>query len=157
MDEEGGGIFHRVNVILCECTYNFCISFISATPGEDFDLPNFSIEAISAIHSPNNSLCFNIFVIEDDFVEYEECFEVGISLPYSVSNHLMVEISEDKDTAVVCIKDNDSKSYIDPIKSFDIDPIQLCLYHFVLTYSGTTLFQTPRDKLNWYFHFKQLE
>ena len=82
-------------------------SFIAATPGEDFIVSNFSIEAISTIHGLNNSLCFNIFVMEDEFVEHVECFKIGISLPYSVSGR---EIDEGKNTAVVCIKDNDSKS-----------------------------------------------
>ena len=45
--------------------------------------------------------------MEDEFVEYKECFEVGISLPYSVSG---LEIAEGKDTSVVYIDDNDSKS-----------------------------------------------
>ena len=48
--------------------------------------------------------------MEDEFVEYKECFKVGIRLPDSVSDGLKVEISEGKDTTVVCIKDNDCKS-----------------------------------------------
>ena len=86
------------------------VSYNAATPGEDFDLPISYIEANSTVHGPNSSLCFNVFVMEDGFVEYDECFEVSISLPYSVSDHLKVEISEGKETTFVCIKDNDSKS-----------------------------------------------
>ena len=48
--------------------------------------------------------------MKDGFVEYDECFEVGISVQDSVSDHHKVEISEGKETAFVCIKDNDSKS-----------------------------------------------
>ena len=95
--------------------------------------------------------------MEDDFVEYEECLEVGISLPYSVRAHRKVEISEGRDTAAVCIKDNDRKSLTVLIL---ILYNYICLYHFVLTvqtYNGSTLLQTPRDKLNRFFHFKQLE
>ena len=45
--------------------------------------------------------------MEDEFVEYVECFEVDISLQYSVRGR---EIAEGKDTASVCIEDNDRKS-----------------------------------------------
>ena len=48
--------------------------------------------------------------MEDEFVEYDECFEVGISLSDSVSGGLMVEVDGGKDTAVVCIEDDDRKS-----------------------------------------------
>ena len=44
--------------------------------------------------------------MEDEFVENDECFEVGIILPESVSGR---DIAEGLDTAVVCIKDNNSK------------------------------------------------
>ena len=47
----------------------------AVTPGEDFYLP---ILTNSTEHGPDNSLCFDILVIEDEFVEYEECFEIGI-------------------------------------------------------------------------------
>ena len=47
--------------------------------------------------------------MQDEYVEYEECFEVGISLPDSV--HSGPEINEDNST-VVCIKDDDSKSFL---------------------------------------------
>ena len=40
-------------------------------------------------------------------MEYEECFEVGISHPYLVSGG---EMDDGNGTAAVCIKDEDSKS-----------------------------------------------
>ena len=84
---------------------------LAAIPNEDFFPPNFHIEAIHTEHGPDDPLCFNIFTIQDDFVEYEECFEISIGVSKSVSNQLMVEIDGNKDTTVVCIEDNDSKSW----------------------------------------------
>ena len=90
---------------------NYLGTFTAAVPDEDFYLSNHFIEAISTLHSPNNSLCFNIVVIQDEFAENEECFGVSISLPNSVSSGLMVELDGGKDTAVVCIQDDYCKSY----------------------------------------------
>ena len=52
-------------------------------------------------------------IIQDEFLEYEECFVTVISLPNSVSGGLMVEVAGGKDTAVVCIENDDSKSQHD--------------------------------------------
>ena len=126
--------------------YPFYLSFVAATPGEDFYLYTFSIEAISTVDGPDNNLCFNLYTSEDVFVEYDEYFMVGISFPYSVSNHLMVEISEGKDTAAVCIKDNDRKSLTILILIL-YNHVSITLF-FVQAYSGTALFQKLyRDKI----------
>ena len=85
---------------------------ITAESGADYYLPNFSIEAISTLHGPNNNLCFDVSIIQDELLEYEECFVAVISLPNSVSGSLLVEIAGDKDTSVVCIENDDSKSYL---------------------------------------------
>ena len=47
--------------------------------------------------------------MQDKFAEDEECFEVGISL-LNISGGLIVEIDGSKDTATVCIQDDDGKS-----------------------------------------------
>ena len=87
-----------------------CNIYCTAAPGEDFYLSDSSIEAIPTEQGPNNSLCFNISSIEDKFSEDEECYEVGINLKNSLTGRLMVEIEGGKDTATVCIQDDDSKS-----------------------------------------------
>ena len=87
----------------------FMHHLITAESEADYYLPNFSIEAISTLHGPNNNLCFDVSIIQDESLEYEECFVTVISLPNSVSG-LMVEIAGDKDAAVVCIENDDSKS-----------------------------------------------
>ena len=46
--------------------------------------------------------------MQDDSVEYDECFEFSISLPDSVSD-LIVVIDEGRDTSTMCIEDDDSK------------------------------------------------
>ena len=93
-------------LILCTWKNNNigCI-IIAATPEEDFYLPNFSIEAIPALQGPDNDLCFSVPVTQDEFIEKEECFEVAIT----VSAYLMVKIDDGKDTAMVCIQDDNSK------------------------------------------------
>ena len=63
------------------------------------------------MHNADNSLNFNVSIIQDEFLEYEECFVTAISLPNSVSDSLMVEIAGGKDTALVCIENDDSKLY----------------------------------------------
>ena len=83
---------------------------ITAESGIDYYLPDFSIEAISTLHGLNNNLCFNVSIIQDEFLEYEECFIAIINLQNSVNGNLMVEIAGGKDTAVVCIENDDSKS-----------------------------------------------
>ena len=104
-----GVLLHQnFNIILYPL--NYLDTFTAAVPNKDFFLTNLSIEAISTLHGPNNNLCFNVMVIQDEFAENEECFEVGISLPDSVSSDLMVELDRSKDTAVVCIQDDDCKS-----------------------------------------------
>ena len=87
--------------------YKNCL--ITAEPGTDYYLPNFSFEAISTLHGHNNNLCFNVSIIQDEFLEYEECFVAVIRLPNLVSG-LRVAIAGGKDTAVVCIENDDSKS-----------------------------------------------
>ena len=81
------------------------------TAAIDIFLPNFTIEAIPTVHGPDKLLCFNVPTKEDEFVEHEECFEVDIIVPNSVSDQFMVELDEGKDTTVVCINDNDRKSF----------------------------------------------
>ena len=83
--------------------------FYTAEPDEDYFLPDFTVEAISTLHNADNSLYFDVFIIQDEFLEYEECFVTAISLPNSVSG--VVEIAGGKDTALVCIENDDSKLY----------------------------------------------
>ena len=59
------------------------------------------------MHNASNSLYFDVSIIQDGFLEDEECFVTAISLPNSVSG--VVEIAENKDTAIVCIQNDDSK------------------------------------------------
>ena len=93
---------------------------IAAIANEDFFPRKFPIEAIPTEHGPDKLLCFNILAKQDEFVEHEECFEVGISVPTSVSDRFMVELDEGKYTTVVCIEDNDRKSYLIIIMVFRV-------------------------------------
>ena len=81
--------------------------FYTADPDEDYFLPDFTVEAISTLHNASNSLYFDVSIIQDGFLEYDECFVTAISLPDSVSGSLMVEIVGN--TAHVCIENDDSK------------------------------------------------
>ena len=90
---------------------NVTAMYYTAEPDEDYFLPDFTVEAISTLHNADNSLNFDVSIIQDEFLEYEECFVTAISLPDSVSGSLMVEIAGGKDTALVCIENDDSKLY----------------------------------------------
>ena len=83
--------------------------FYTAEPDEDYFLPDFTVEAISTLHDADNSVYFDLSVIQDGFLEFEECFVTALSLPNSVSGVLMVEIAGGKDTALICIENDDSK------------------------------------------------
>ena len=87
----------------------FTAMFYTAEPNEDYFLPDFNVEAISTLHNASNSLYFDVSIIQDGFLEYEECFVTALSLSDSVRGSLMVEIAGGKETAHVCIKNDDSK------------------------------------------------
>ena len=61
-------------------------------------------------HGPANPLCFETPIVDDEFVEYEECFAVAISLPSPDTDDLLVSIADGNDTVTCCIEDDDSKS-----------------------------------------------
>ena len=84
---------------------------VTAEPGADYYLLNSYIEAISTLHDADNNLCFDVTIIQDEFLEYEEYFVTAISLPDLVSGGLMVEIAGGKETAHVYIENDDSKLY----------------------------------------------
>ena len=121
----------KISILYCTHRISYLDTFTAAVPDEDFFLTNLSIEAISTLHGPNDSLCFNIMVKQDEFVENKECFEVGISLPDSVSSDLMVELDEGKDTAVVCIQDDDCKScsIYSNVQFYTTTPVSMSLQH----------------------------
>lgn len=85
------------------------IYFISATVGVDFIAPPSSLLAESAMHNSSTDLCFEIQIINDDFVEEEECFAVSISLPSPETDDLAVSVEEGGESATCCIQDDDSK------------------------------------------------
>ena len=86
-------------------------TFTAAITKEDFFPQNLTIEVLPTVHGPGDTHCFSILAAQDVFVEHEECFEFGISVPNSVTDRFMVELEEGKDTAEVCIEDNDRKSF----------------------------------------------
>ena len=139
--------YTKISILYCTHRISYLDTFTAAVPDEDFFLTNLSIEAISTLHGPNDSLCFNIMVKQDEFVENKECFEVGISLPDSVSSDLMVELDEGKDTAVVCIQDDDCKScsIYSNVQFYTTTPVSICtcLYSILLfqtIYCYSTIF-----------------
>ena len=60
-----------------------------------------------SIHNTGSELCFQVPIVDDIFVEVEECFAVAISLNVT---DLMVSIADGTDMALCCIQDNDSES-----------------------------------------------
>lgn len=64
------------------------------------------------MHGPGSDLCFQIPIVDDDFVELEECFAVSISLNEA---GLMVSIADGADMALCCIQDDDSESLSPPL------------------------------------------
>ena len=86
----------------------FC--FHTATSGSDFTSPPPLLQAAAGAFGPGRLLCFDIPVMDDDFVELEECFMVAISLPPE-SAQLDISITDGEDEmALCCIQDNDRES-----------------------------------------------
>lgn len=75
----------------------------------DYIAPPSSQQALTTTHNPSTDLCFDIQIINDDFVEVEECFTVSISLPSPETDDLMVSIAEGEEEATCCIVDDDSE------------------------------------------------
>ena len=73
----------------------------AATPGVDYTVPPDSVTAESAVHNSSMNLCFEVEILEDMFLEYEECFVISISPEADVS------IQDGVDMATCCIQDND--------------------------------------------------
>ena len=80
---------------------------IPATAGEDYLAPPTTILAEGNTHGPSTDLCFEVQIINDEFVEeIEECFALAISLPSPETDNLSVSITGDS-TATCCIQDDD--------------------------------------------------
>ena len=76
-----------------------------ATPGVDYTVPPLLL-AQAMVNGPDNPLCFQVQIVNDTFVELEECFNVSISLGDDTAD-LMLSIAQD--SVNFCIQDNDSK------------------------------------------------
>ena len=59
--------------------------------------------AQAMVNGPDNPLCFQVPIINDSFVELEECFNVSIS----VWNDTALSIAQN--STRFCIQDNDRK------------------------------------------------
>ena len=77
-----------------------------ATPGVDYTAPTTLLMAQAMVNGPDNPLCFQVPIINDTFVESEECFDVTISLGDDTAD-LMLSIAQD--STRFCIQDNDRK------------------------------------------------
>ena len=84
-----------------------CLSFL-ATPGVDYTVPPPLLMAQALVNGPDNPLCFQVPIVNDEFVELEECFGVLISIGNDTAD-LMLSIADDQDSTLFCIQDNDRK------------------------------------------------
>ena len=91
---------------------DFCYWFFYrlATSGDDFTPPS-PVLAAAGVYNHSNPLCFDVPIIEDDFVELEECFVVSISLP-PASAELAVSIIDGQESALCCIVDDDRECFM---------------------------------------------
>ena len=72
----------------------------------DYTAPPPLLMAEAMVNGPDNPLCFQVPIVNDEFVELEECFNVSISLGNDTAD-LMVSIAQD--STRFCIQDNDRK------------------------------------------------
>lgn len=79
-----------------------------ATPSVDYTAPPPLLQAQASVNGPDMSLCFDVPIVDDDFVEFEECFGVSISLGNDTAG-LMVSIADGQASSLCCIQDDDSK------------------------------------------------
>jgi hypothetical protein len=60
------------------------------------------------MHGPDTPLCFEVPIVADEFVEFEECFGVSINLGNDTEG-LMVSIADGEASSLCCIQDDDRK------------------------------------------------
>ena len=82
----------------------YIILWHTAIPGIDYTERQGSLLANSSVHGPDVNLCFEVLIVNDSFVEEEECFGVFISLS---SNDLKVLIADGGNSSICCIQDDD--------------------------------------------------
>ena len=87
---------------------------VAASP-DDFTAPSPLLQAVAGAFGPGRPLCFDIPILDDDSVELEECFIIAISLP-PLSDDLVVSITDEEDTTLCCIQDDDSELIKLPLK-----------------------------------------
>ena len=74
----------------------------------DYTAPPPLLSAQAMVNGPGNPLCFEVPIVNDEFVELEECFGVSISLGNDTAD-LMLSIADGQASALCCIEDNDRK------------------------------------------------
>ena len=74
----------------------------------DYTAPPPLLMAQAMVNGPDNPLCFEVPIVNDTFVELEECFNVSINLGSDTTN-LMLSIADGQDSTLCCIQDNDRK------------------------------------------------
>ena len=62
------------------------------------------------MNGPSANLMFEVPIVNDILVEFEECFAVSISLPSPDTDNLLLSIGDGSDAATSCIQDDDGKS-----------------------------------------------